>query len=93
MLKKNSIQLEKDAINENIFYISFNYMSLSNFNIKIFFNACENTPENLIKQDSCKKSNTKSEKEIDDLKEDLKSKENNLIDINIDESQSNKDFK
>ena len=101
MLKKNSVNLEKDAIDENIFYISFNYISLSDFNIKIFFNACENVPESLIgKEDDLgvkNKNGLNGEKDkdcdMDILKEDLKTvKENDLIDINIDESEK-KNFK
>jgi hypothetical protein len=84
MIKKNSIHLEKDAINENIFYISFNYISLSDFNINIYFNACENNPENLIKEESKKNTN---------VKENLIEKENDFIDININETDIKKNFK
>lgn len=91
MLKKNTVLLEKDAINDNIYYLSFNYMSLSKFNIKIFFNACENIPEK--EEAGRKNSNHKNENEIDILKEDLKAKNHDLIDININESDSKKNFK
>ena len=42
MLKKNDITLERDSIQENIYYISFTYTSLYNFNLHIFFNSTEN---------------------------------------------------
>lgn len=45
MLKKNDIALERDSLQENIYYISFTYTSLYNFNLHIFFNACENKSE------------------------------------------------
>ena len=85
--------MEKDSINENLFYISFNYISLSDFNVKIFFNACENVPENLIKDTKNSKNTNSNDKDIEILKEDLKTKENDLIDINIDENESKKNFK
>ena len=42
MLSKNDITLERDSIQENIYYISFTYTSLYNFNLHIFFNSTEN---------------------------------------------------
>jgi hypothetical protein len=90
MLKKNSIHLERDAINENIFYISFNYFSLSNFNIKIFFNACENNSQNSIKEES--KKNT-SQNSNNNNNNNYQNNENDLIDININEIEIRKNFK
>ena len=41
MIKNNQISLEKDAYERNIFYVTFNYISLSSFDVEIFFNAEE----------------------------------------------------
>lgn len=42
LLKRNTIKLEKDAMKQNIYYIGFNYTSLVNFNVNIYFNASQN---------------------------------------------------
>lgn len=96
MLKKNTVQLEKDAINDNIFYISFNYMSLSKFNVKIFFNACENSPEKKNEKNDLKDLKDLKEKDFDEkenINKDNKDYNYDLIDININEADSKKNFK
>lgn len=45
-MKKNSLKLEKDANDESIYYVTFDYISTANFNIRIFFNGCENNTTN-----------------------------------------------
>ena len=42
MIKRTDIKLEKDSIGKFIYYISFKYTSLYNFDVKIYFNATEN---------------------------------------------------
>ena len=90
MLKKNSLKIERDAILENIYYISFDYLSLNNFNVRIFFNACEKN--NFIKiqeKDDYEKIENlekKENKEISNL-ENEKVKENIIITNSIKTSE------
>jgi hypothetical protein len=42
MIKHDNIFLERDAIERNLFYISFKYTSLYDFDVNIYFNAEEN---------------------------------------------------
>ena len=39
MINNSSIKLEKDALNPKIFYITFKYISLINFELNIYLNA------------------------------------------------------
>ena len=39
LLKRNTLALERDAINRNIYYIKFNYDALVDFTVNIYFNA------------------------------------------------------
>jgi len=39
LLKRNTLKLERDAIQQNIFYIQFEYDSLLDFNVNVYFNA------------------------------------------------------
>ena len=39
VIKRDSIKLEKDSINKDIFYFSFAYQAFSNINLTIFLNA------------------------------------------------------
>lgn len=54
MIKKNSLKIEKDAYDESIYYVTFDYISTEKFNIRIFFNACENntTNKNIQEEDA-----------------------------------------
>jgi len=64
MIKKNSLKIEKDAYDDNIYYITFDYISTSKFNVRIFFNACENNRTNKnIEDESSKNNNNKDNNE------------------------------
>lgn len=39
VIKRDSIKLERDSTNKDLFYISFAYQAFSNINLSIFFNA------------------------------------------------------
>lgn len=51
-MKKNSFKIEKDALDDKIYYISFDYISTSKFNVRIFFNACENNTSSKNTEDN-----------------------------------------
>lgn len=80
-MKKNSLKFEKDPYDESIYYITFDYISTAKFNIRIFFNACENNTTNKqIEEEDEKKSNDnnnedsetkKLNKQVDLLKDEL----------------------
>ncbi len=58
MIKRTNIKLEKDSIGKFIYYISFKYTSLYNFDVKIYFNATENfdkkNEDDFISSEQCK---------------------------------------
>lgn len=77
MLKKDSFKIERDALNENIYYLSFDYISMNKINLKIFFNCCENTSQNKINEDENNKDKkiNKNSEQVQMLKDDLIIKE------------------
>lgn len=60
MIKRTDVKLEKDSIGKFIYYISFKYTSLYNFDVKIYFNATENfdsknkNEDDFIPSEQCK---------------------------------------
>jgi len=79
MLKKNSLRLEKDAFDDNTYYIIFDFISTAKFNIRIFFNACENNTTSKAKKSEEEtrgnNSPTRVNRQIELLKDELVIKE------------------
>lgn len=48
IIRKESIKLERDAYNQNIFYIQFFYDSSCDFNLNIYFNAIKDQQTSFI---------------------------------------------
>jgi hypothetical protein len=68
-LKRNSLSLERDSSNRNIFYINFLYDAIVDMNINIYFNATRNLKkfnqeENNSKNSKIEKENSKSSKSV-----------------------------
>ncbi len=87
MLKKNTLKIERDGLDENIYYFSFDYISNIKFNVKIFFNACENNTNNKLNSDEEIKQTDKTN-EVNILRDELIIKEdfeesNNYMNSNI----------
>jgi len=81
-MKKNTFKIEKDAFNDNIYYISFDYISTEEFNVRIFFNACENNAPNKNIEYEDKDSNENNleriNRQVDYLKDELIIKEEEI---------------
>ncbi len=97
-MKKNSFKIEKDAIDDNIYYINFDYISTEKFNVRIFFNACENNPQNKNVENEENENNEKLNRQIDYLKDELiikvgevnKIENENYLNSNYNKSNFNK---